>query len=1200
MNFDGLDPALAEYTPALHAPLDPVLDPHLNPSLLQSVELDHDRVGLEGIPVPETVRIMEGMYSELHTTVSEVGVPVSAVHFDVHEEMLWVGNHGGHATSFFSPALERYSSFQVHASNDIRQIQSVDTGVLFLTKNNLKCMTRGGLIIFDYLMDETIDNHSLLLTDGNTLLIGGMQNHVVQMDLNTVQETQKYTVEVPGITVMRQSNRFFFCGHTSGKLSLRDLRTFKVEHEFDAYSGSLSDFDVHGNLVVTCGFSSRMNVLACDRFLKVYDLRMMRAITPLQVHVDPLFLRFVPTYTSRLAIISQRGQCQFCEPTGLASPADIFHVSTVSQLIMSFDVSASKQVLAFGDSDGCVHLWADTPEATFNTYPRDTEFALPCMVDSLPHLDWNQDLMPLSLIPVPLPNETLLSDWPSANSMPAPRRAPPVDPEILRTMKQVGFIGYSPNPRTKLRNQVPYQLENDFDNFNQVPESPIGREEEPHLYMVPKKFRKVTIKYSKLGLEDFDFKHYNKTLFAGLEPHIPNAYCNSMIQVLYLLEPVRCLVQNHLCQKEFCLTCELGFLFHMLDLSRGDPCQASNFLRAFRTIPEAAALGLILADSDEATGKVNLGRLIQSWCRFLLTQLHQETQELEGPQAYRGVGSTSCFSSTGDSVIGQLFGCEVENCSMCRCGKETVRVSTTLLFTLSYPETNSNGKTPPPDLEFAEILRRSICLEQSTQAWCENCEKYQPTVQTRNIRCLPDVLVINCEVNSTKEAEFWKTQAEYAFKKALRKAELNIPVHPSESSKEWNDPNSEMITPPLLPSVEELRNVWVPCSLKMKLSKTKELEVLNCSENEEPNQSEENADETTNVYDLMATVVHILDPRTGGSLVAHIKVGETYHQRKEGVTHQQWYLFNDFLIEPVDKCESVQFDMNWKVPAILFYTKRSLNPKYNLAIKNPIETSVLLAEASLARKQRKCHATFIPLLLNEMPQAGELVGLDAEFVTLNQEEAELRSDGTKSTIKPSQMSVARITCVRGQGPNEGVPFIDDYISTQEQVVDYLTQYSGIKPGDLDAKISSKHLTTLKSTYLKLRFLIDVGVKFVGHGLQKDFRVINLMVPKDQVIDTVYLFHIPRKRMISLRYLAWYFLDLKIQGETHDSIEDARTALQLYRKYLELSCNGKEPDNFRKVLKSLYEKGRKMDWKVPEPESQSSPKNAPVYSAMVGL
>lgn len=88
-----------------------------------------------------------------------------------------------------------------------------------------------------------------------------------------------------------------------------------MEHEFDAYSGNLSDFDVHGNLVVTCGFTSRMNVLASDRFLKVYDLRMMRAITPLQVHVDPLFLRFVPTYTSRLAIISERGEHSFlCHP----------------------------------------------------------------------------------------------------------------------------------------------------------------------------------------------------------------------------------------------------------------------------------------------------------------------------------------------------------------------------------------------------------------------------------------------------------------------------------------------------------------------------------------------------------------------------------------------------------------------------------------------------------------------------------------------------------------------------------------------------------------------------------------------------------------------------------------------------------------------------------------------------------------------
>lgn len=131
---------------------------------------------------------------------------------------------------------------------------------------------------------------------------------------------------------------------------------------------------------------------------------------------------FFNTDTFHLPPSLRPGQCQFCEPTGLANVADIFHVNTVGQLLMSFDVSSSKQALAFGDSGGCVHLWSDAPEVSFNDYSRETEFALPCLVDTLPQLDWNHDLLPISLIPMPLTStEPLLSDWPSALATPSPR-----------------------------------------------------------------------------------------------------------------------------------------------------------------------------------------------------------------------------------------------------------------------------------------------------------------------------------------------------------------------------------------------------------------------------------------------------------------------------------------------------------------------------------------------------------------------------------------------------------------------------------------------------------------------------------------------------------------------------------------------------------------------------------------------------------
>jgi len=72
------------------------------------------------------------------------------------------------------------------------------------------------------------------------------------------------------------------------------------------------------------------------------------------------------------------------------------------------------------------------------------------------------------------------------------------------------------------------------------------------------------------------------------------------------------------------------------------------------------------------------------------------------------------------------------------------------------------------------------------------------------------------------------------------------------------------------------------------------------------------------------------------------------------------------------------------------------------------------------------------------------VAIDAEFVSMQQEETEFRSDGTKKVIRPARLSLARVSVLRGDGPKAGLPFIDDHIHTSEVIVDYLTEYSGIE------------------------------------------------------------------------------------------------------------------------------------------------------------
>ncbi|XP_031636125.1 PAN2-PAN3 deadenylation complex catalytic subunit PAN2 isoform X3 [Contarinia nasturtii] len=1188
-------------------------------------------------------------YLEMGTILADGGenFGVSTIRFDTHEELIWMGNEGGHVTSYYSGALQKYTSFQVHASEMVREIITIDSGILALTSTSLRHQIRRGIPKFTHRSRNMTDMVCMIQMAPNRLIMGGHQEVIIDFDLATATETKLLYCGGNGSAVFRLHPRFLCVGDAYGTVALRDPNSLSIEHTVTTHEGSLSDFDVQGNYLISCGFVERQGTLECDRILTVHDLRMLRSpIAPIQVLIEPYLLRFLPQEYNRLAVISAMGQIQLVDTVELTEPrVCMYQINTNGSQCLSFDISSSNQAMAFGDQSGHINLISSiaTQSPQFNSYSRETEFADP--IPTLPSVPITDTTFPLSSIPLPhlVTGEKWLSDFPAELLTYRYRTPKPIDSEILGTIKMQGPIGYAPNPRKTKRNQVPYFLDktnsNGLNSSSQA--NSFGKNgTENSIKIIPKRYRRNEVKYTKLGTQEFDFDQYNQTIFAGLEATLPNSYCNSMLQILYFIAPLRETLLSHSCMKEFCLSCELGFLFHMLDTSDA-PCQSSNFLRSFRTVPEASALGLILSDRI-MNANVDFIELIQNWNRFILHQMHYEILEAR-KNKQPSVDTTSSQENKEkpegttedgrdeETDISRLFGTKQTCVHRClKCNEEKIKTNILLVCNLLLGQNNREIE----HMSFSQVLRNSLSVEKTTPAFCETCKKFTPTNQYARVTELPQILSINCGLKNEKEMNFLKRQLNRNSGNGSTSTETtsapssSTPIKPCRygincSRVDCHFAHSDRKSPASVNTTANTTNsngnhrsnIWFPHSFVMEIDEANELKIQSTNDQEDesitsikstdktsddPDVSEltitDDEDKTTEeteeskqterkTYKLTAVVCQVINGNQK-NLVALVSVGEQYHKAKLAECDPnmggQWYIFNDFSIAPVSEQEAVWFTLDWKVPCVLFYssTEAIAHNGKDITIEamssNPFIHDIFSQQIC---KNKQYDLTFKPLTSDEMPKKGDLVAMDAEFVTLNPEENEIRPDGKTATIKPSHMSVARITCIRGSGTDEGVPFMDDYISTQEQVVDYLTKFSGIKPGDLDANFSNKHLTTLKSSYQKLRYLADIGVIFVGHGLKNDFRVINMVVNPDQVVDTVALFHLPHMRMVSLKFLAWYFLNEKIQSETHDSVEDARTALQLYKHYLKIVEEG----NLVREITNLYEKGKQHGWKVPDDE-----------------
>jgi len=222
---------------------------------------------------------------------------------------------------------------------------------------------------------------------------------------------------------------------------------------------------------------------------------------------------------------------------------------------------------------------------------------------------------------------------------------------------------------------------------------------------------------------------------------------------------------------------------------------------------------------------------------------------------------------------------------------------------------------------------------------------------------------------------------------------------------------------------------------------------------------------------------------------------------------------------------------NWaKLRSKLIPTgKSNSKPSTSAAVKSDGNS------ATAPKVVEKVEKKSTPHLIIERQMRKRVVGLDCEMV------------GLGLTGKTS--ALARCSIV----DFDGKVLYDEIVKPKGFVTDFRTKYSGIRKSDLRKEndvVTFEECQTAVAKILKGKIL-------VGHAIHNDMDVLLLSHPRKDIRDTSrYKPYMKRNNNVgkyrpsSLKDLTSIYLNKTIQEGEHDSVEDARCAVMLYKLQME--------------------------------------------------